>query len=396
MHRVASAIALALALCSTGAVAQPVSDHLRCWKVKDPVKLKGVVDLDSAAHGLDAGCKISKTVLYCTPATKTVVEATNQATKTPIDPLPVTGSDPGARVCYKVVCPKREVPSEIVTDQFGNRTLVPGRTSMLCTPAVTGVPTTTTSSTSTTTLPGCTDADLDSFCAETDDCDDGNAGVYPGAPEACNGVDDDCDPGTPDGSADAGAPCDGADGDQCAEGTLICIDGSPVCSDVTGTSSELCNGVDDDCDTQIDEDFPRDDNPVCLGGLFDLGTVSGDTGSGVLNDSFHNEEWDLIHITENNDGVVYLSATIMLESPPGVDFDLYVYCAACGAPLAASSTVHGLGGHFDSVHVRTDDDFGVDDDFDVVIEVRHVDSTICAPWTLTVTGNTSVSTETCG
>jgi hypothetical protein len=32
---------------------------------------------------------------------------------------------------------------------------------------------------------------------------------------------------------------------------------------------------------------------------------------------------------------------------------------------------------------------------DVVVEVRHWTSSVCAPWTLTVTGNTTVSVETC-
>jgi hypothetical protein len=42
--------------------------------------------------------------------------------------------------------------------------------------------------------PGCamTDADGDGWIAGPD-CDDGNAGVYPGAPEYCDGVDNDCD-----------------------------------------------------------------------------------------------------------------------------------------------------------------------------------------------------------
>ena len=44
--------------------------------------------------------------------------------------------------------------------------------------------------------PGCADADgdgaLDAACGGAD-CDDGDDGVFPGAPERCNGVDDDCD-----------------------------------------------------------------------------------------------------------------------------------------------------------------------------------------------------------
>ena len=67
--------------------------------------------------------------------------------------------------------------------------------------------------------------------------------------DLCDGVDNDCNPGTPDGSADPaiGVPCDGPDTDLCAEGTSSCVAGSPSCSDATGDSLELCNGIDDDC-----------------------------------------------------------------------------------------------------------------------------------------------------
>jgi hypothetical protein len=40
---------------------------------------------------------------------------------------------------------------------------------------------------------GCADADRDTYTTCGNDCDDGNAAVHPGAPEACNGIDDDCD-----------------------------------------------------------------------------------------------------------------------------------------------------------------------------------------------------------
>jgi len=38
-----------------------------------------------------------------------------------------------------------------------------------------------------------TDFDGDGYCAETDDCDDRDPNVHPGAEELCNGYDDDCD-----------------------------------------------------------------------------------------------------------------------------------------------------------------------------------------------------------
>ena len=58
--------------------------------------------------------------------------------------------------------------------------------------------------------PPCTDADGDGACA-TDDCDDGNAAVHPGATEVCdNGIDDDCNGAvdSADATCGAGGGCD--------------------------------------------------------------------------------------------------------------------------------------------------------------------------------------------
>lgn len=246
----------------------------------------------------------------------------------------------------------------------------------------------------------CDGADGDLCNEGTNSCSDGSLTCSDNTSntlDVCDGADNDCDPASADGSEDPllGAACDGADSDLCDEGTFGCIVGSLVCSDNTDDTVETCNGVDDDCDGSVDEDFNRNDNPECSAGAHFLGTVNGDTGSDTLSDSHWNEEWDRFTITEDDNSVQYLSARIVLTSPPGTDFDLYVYCANCAGSLAGSSKVGGLTGHDDVVVVRAEDGWGSDDTFDVIVEVRHYNSTLCANWSLNVTGNVTATAATC-
>ncbi|MDP2311413.1 MAG: MopE-related protein [Pseudomonadota bacterium] len=82
------------------------------------------------------------------------------------------------------------------------------------------------------------DDDGDGSACEVD-CDDADATVFPGATEACDGVDQDCDPATPIGGEDD-ADTDGAR--ACAD----CDDLDPV---RYPAAPELCgDGIDEDCD----------------------------------------------------------------------------------------------------------------------------------------------------
>jgi hypothetical protein len=115
----------------------------------------------------------------------------------------------------------------------------------------------------------CNDTDGDGYGAPAnpvcafpeEDCDNGNRDVYPGATEICNGIDDDCEATTADGADELwlGALCDGPDADDCLEGTYSCQAGSQICSDSTGDDIEVCDGVDNDCNTLIPPEETDDD-----------------------------------------------------------------------------------------------------------------------------------------
>jgi len=122
-------------------------------------------------------------------------------------------------------------------------------------------------------LPGdtasCADADLDGFCAP-EDCDDTDASIHPGAEERCDGLDNDCDGDTDEGdAADAATWYQDADGDGYGDPLValtaceqpedaVAVELASDCDDqdaaVNPDADELCDGVDNDCDGDIDED----------------------------------------------------------------------------------------------------------------------------------------------
>ncbi len=258
--------------------------------------------------------------------------------------------------------------------------------------------------------------------------------------ELCNGVDDDCD-GAIDNGLGIGDQCDGPDGDVCREGTLACDSSTmaAVCSDVTGTTVEVCNGANDDCDTLTDEGFDlttdeancgecdntctnslgttlclvsacvptcsvgaaqcdgepdngcelQDTDPTCNPIGTSLVTVDGDAAD-TETLTGNTERFMRVRIRESDSGNdIALTARIALISGAGTNYDLYVYCPGCQTPPLSDSD--------DIVEVGRADGNG-DRGYDVFIEVRYnpsPPSTTCATWTVTITGGVATNTR-CG
>jgi len=96
-------------------------------------------------------------------------------------------------------------------------------------------------------------AGLGACGAGTQRCDGGNWGSCIGstapAAEQCNGLDDDCDGLTDENTARSCGATIGA----CSAGIQLCEGGAfGICDGGVGPAAEQCNGVDDDCDGLVD------------------------------------------------------------------------------------------------------------------------------------------------
>ncbi len=124
------------------------------------------------------------------------------------------------------------------------------------------------------------DGAIDQTCGG-DDCDDEVATVYPGAVEGCNAVDDDCD-----GQTDEDFECVRSFEYTCVTscdslGVFACSFSCelPVLPDSCDAGDERCNGLDDDCDGEIDETFS-----CARGSVAECTDAEGKSGLGICSE----------------------------------------------------------------------------------------------------------------
>ncbi len=127
--------------------------------------------------------------------------------------------------------------------------------------------------------PCATDLDGDGYSVDEGDCDDCDPAFYPFATETCDGKDNDCDGETDEGVAITFyLDFDGDNYGDPNKSTQACtapenyVEDSTDCDDTNSEInpgiSEICNGIDDDCDGQVDEGFDSDGDgtPDCYDG----------------------------------------------------------------------------------------------------------------------------------
>ena len=116
-----------------------------------------------------------------------------------------------------------------------------------------------------------------------------------------------------------------------------------------------------------------------------LGSVSGDTGNDTKTGSGYESAWFTVRVTEDDSSPIGapMNLTVNLTSPPGVNFDLYLYVNS-GSDAVECSTASSQStntGTSDQAHISWGESGtfsnGADDGRTVSIEVRPVSGT-CA------------------
>jgi hypothetical protein len=241
--------------------------------------------------------------------------------------------------------------------------------------------------------------------ASSNDCNDANASIRPNATETCDGVDQDCDGTADDGLTFLDYYTD-SDGDGFGSPTASAQNS---CAPVTGKApnntdcndgnaaafpgaTELCNGVDDDCDTAIDEDvgavsFYRDQDGDGFGNAADsVQNCTGVAPTGYVANSSDCDDTRLLYADTDGDGFGAGSAVAC-----GVATNTDCDPARATAYPGAAETCNGLDDDCDSAadDGLTFSNYYTDADSDGFGATGSAPVSACAPVSGRVLGNSS-------
>jgi hypothetical protein len=269
------------------------------------------------------------------------------------------------------------------------------------------------------TLQACTQPQ--GYVANSTDCNDGNVAIHPGATEVCNGVDDDCDTQVDEGvKTTFYRDQDGDTYGSATNTTQACsvpsgyVSDSTDCNDnaasVHPNATEVCNGVDDDCDTQVDEGvkttFYRDQDGDTYGSATNT-TQACSVPSGYVSDSTDcNDNAASVHPnatevcnsvdddcdTQVDEGV---KSTFYQDSDNDTYGNVAVTTQACTAPNGYVANSTDCNDNASTVHPNaTELCNGVDDDCDSQID-EGVKTTFYQDFDGDAYGNVAVTQQAC-
>jgi hypothetical protein len=211
-----------------------------------------------------------------------------------------------------------------------------------------------------------TDTDGDNYFTCNGDCNDTNPDIHLGAIEICDNLDNDCDGSVDDNlvqSTSCGVGrCSGNTGNEtCSSGLW----GNNTCDPFAGASTEICDGLDNDCDGTVDEGLIQQ----C--GISDVGECQHGTQA-CRNGSWGSCEGNVDPIGETCDG---------LDNDCDGSADEDLGTTTCGLGVCEHTIDNCIGGVtqvcdlFEGASAETCDN--LDNDCDGAVDEELTRSTIC-------------------